>query len=51
MMVELAGNEAGLVADWELNEGTDTTAGDQSPAHHTASLVNNPAWAAGGPLP
>ncbi len=50
MTVELSGAEAGLVAYWKLNEGTGTTVADDSPANHTATLFNGPAWVSGGPM-
>jgi hypothetical protein len=51
MATELGGAEAGLVAYWKFNEGIDATAADDSPADHTATLINNPGWVTGGPIP
>jgi hypothetical protein len=48
MATELGGAEPGLVAYWRFNEGTGTSVVDDSPANHTAILINGPAWAAGG---
>ena len=50
MTTELSGAEAGLVAYWQFNEGTGATVADDSPADHTATLYNGPAWLPGGPM-
>jgi hypothetical protein len=41
----LNGNEDGLLSLWHLNEGTNTTSADATPAARTATLNGNVAWA------
>jgi hypothetical protein len=50
MTTELTGVEAGLVAYWKFNEGSGTTVTDDGPASYAATLMNGPAWVAGGPM-
>lgn len=44
----LVGNEAGLFAYWQLDEGSGTTAHDSSPNGHDGTLVGDPVWFTGG---
>ena len=44
MNLPRAGNEAGLVACWHLNEGTGTNTADATTNGHTGVLVSNPVW-------
>lgn len=41
---EQMGNEPGLVGYWRLNEGSGSTAYDNSPNSNTGSLINDPDW-------
>src|SRR5262249_53123615 len=46
MNQSVAGNEAGLVADYQFDEGAGTTTADKTANHNDGTLVNNPTWVA-----
>lgn len=46
---ELNGTESGLVGYWNFNEGSGSTAADQTSNHHDGTLTNSPVWIGSGP--
>jgi hypothetical protein len=44
MNQRLTGNEAGLAAYWQCDEGAGLTANDLTPNGNTATLINGPLW-------